>query len=62
MAEEGGDEQVARLLAKENRSVLILYGSETGNGEEIASEMGLMAERLHFYTVVDEMDSFKLVS
>lgn len=39
----------------------VLYGTETGNAEEIAVELGNMAERLHFKTTVDEMDSFKLV-
>lgn len=39
----------------------MLYGTETGNAEEIAVELGQMAERLHFKTTVDEMDSFKLV-
>jgi sulfite reductase alpha subunit-like flavoprotein len=39
----------------------VLYGSETGNAEDIAVELGRTAERLHFQTTVDEMDSFKLV-
>lgn len=39
----------------------VLYGTETGNAEEIAMELGDMASRLHFQTTVDEMDSFKLV-
>ncbi|KAK0714976.1 hypothetical protein B0H67DRAFT_488069 [Lasiosphaeris hirsuta] len=55
--EEG---QVAQPLSINGRSIVILYGSETGNSEEIALELGKMSERLHFRTVVDEMDSFKL--
>ncbi|KAK3353504.1 hypothetical protein B0T25DRAFT_454861 [Lasiosphaeria hispida] len=55
--EEG---QVAQPLSIGDRSMVILYGSETGNSEEIAHELGKMAERLHFRIVVDEMDSFKL--
>ena len=54
-------EQVARLSTSENRSLLILYGSETGNAEEVASELRDMTERLHFYCEMGEMDSFKLV-
>ncbi|KAK0745081.1 hypothetical protein B0T21DRAFT_381147 [Apiosordaria backusii] len=38
----------------------ILYGSETGNAEEIAIELEDMARRLHYQTKMDEMDSFKL--
>ena len=45
----------------ESRSVLILYGSETGKAEDSAVELGSMIQRLRFDTVVDEMDSFKLV-
>jgi sulfite reductase alpha subunit-like flavoprotein len=43
------------------RTMVVLYGSETGNAEEIAKEIGDLAERLHFQTSVGEMDSFKLV-
>ncbi|KAK4204901.1 putative NADPH reductase TAH18 [Triangularia verruculosa] len=38
----------------------ILYGSETGQAEEIAIEVEEMARRLHYQTRMDEMDSFKL--
>lgn len=51
---------VAKPAAIEGRNIIILYGSETGNGEEIAMELAKMAERLHFNTIVDEMDGFKL--
>jgi len=44
----------------DGRTMAILYGSETGNAEEVAKELGKMAERLHFQTSVGEMDSFKL--
>ena len=43
------------------RSMAILYGTETGNSEDIAHELADMAERLHFQTTVDEMNSFSLV-
>ena len=52
---------VAKPVAIEGRDMIILYGSETGNSEEIAMELAKMAERLHFNTVVGEMDGFKLV-
>lgn len=38
-----------------------MYGTETGNSEEIAGELCKMAERLHFEAVLDEMNSFSLV-
>ncbi|KAK1834334.1 hypothetical protein QBC39DRAFT_389420 [Podospora conica] len=54
------DKQVVRTPVPEHRTMIILYGSETGNAEEIAMALGKMAERLHFQTQVDEMDNFKL--
>lgn len=45
-----------------NRSLLVLYGTETGNSQEMAQEIGWAAERLRFRTVVEEMDSVGLVS
>ncbi|KAH6677583.1 hypothetical protein B0J14DRAFT_615726 [Halenospora varia] len=41
---------------RHERSALILYGSETGNSQDVAEELGRMAERLHFVTRVSEMD------
>ncbi|KAK4671278.1 NAPDH-dependent diflavin reductase [Podospora pseudoanserina] len=52
--------QLASPVEIEGRSMAILYGSETGNAEEIAIELEDMARRLHFHTRMDEMDSFKL--
>lgn len=46
----------------ENRSALILYGSETGNSEDAAESLGRIAERLRFVTHVVEMDAVDLVS
>ncbi|EED12993.1 NADPH-dependent FMN/FAD containing oxidoreductase, putative [Talaromyces stipitatus ATCC 10500] len=49
-------------MAGENgrtRSALILYGSETGNAQEIAEELGRTAERLHFVTHVKECNDVK---
>ncbi|KAK3379294.1 hypothetical protein B0T24DRAFT_150680 [Lasiosphaeria ovina] len=52
--------QIAQPVFIEGRRITVLYGSETGNGEDIAMELGQMAERLHFQVAVDDMDSFKL--
>ena len=43
------------------RSVLILYGTETGNAQEVAEELGAMAERLRFSTHVAELNQSKPV-
>ena len=55
------DEQVQRAPVIKDRTMIILYGSETGNSEDIAEELGSIAERLRFQTRVDEMDNVKLV-
>lgn len=44
------------------RSVLILYGSETGNSQDMAEEIGKSAQRLHFKPVVEDMNSIQIVS
>jgi sulfite reductase alpha subunit-like flavoprotein len=44
-----------------DRTALILYGSETGNSQDVADELGRMAERLHFMTRVSEMDAVEIV-
>ncbi|KAA8570014.1 hypothetical protein EYC84_002352 [Monilinia fructicola] len=41
---------------RHDRSALILYGSETGNSQDVAEELGRVMERLHFMTRVIEMD------
>ncbi|PYI09947.1 NADPH-dependent FMN/FAD containing oxidoreductase [Aspergillus sclerotiicarbonarius CBS 121057] len=41
------------------RSALVLYGSETGNSQEVAEELGALAERLHFRTHVAELNQYK---
>ncbi|KAF2456439.1 NADPH dependent diflavin oxidoreductase-like protein 1 [Lineolata rhizophorae] len=43
-----------------DRRALVLYGSETGNAQEAAEEIGRIAERLHFDTEVAEMNSVEL--
>ena len=61
MAESDGPDQVARPAVIPDRSMIVLYGSEMGNAEDIAIEIGQLTQRLHFQTTVDEMDNFKLV-
>lgn len=46
----------------ENRSLLVLYGTETGKSQEIAQEIGRAAEGLRFQTQVEEMNDVPLVS
>ncbi|KAK1988581.1 flavodoxin [Colletotrichum cereale] len=50
----------ARVVDLPGRSMLILYGSETGNSQDIAEEIGRDAQRLHFKTRVDEMNGAQL--
>ncbi|KAJ9217136.1 hypothetical protein DTO166G4_1191 [Paecilomyces variotii] len=42
-----------------DRSAIVLYGSETGNAQEVAEELGRLAERLHFSTHVAELNEVK---
>ncbi|KAE9983281.1 hypothetical protein BLS_004703 [Venturia inaequalis] len=42
------------------RSALVLYGSETGNAQDVAEDIGRLCERLRFSTHVAEMDSISL--
>lgn len=46
----------------ENRSLLVLYGTETGKSQEIAQEIGRAADGLRFQTQVEEMNDVPLVS
>ncbi|KAK3991334.1 NADPH-dependent diflavin oxidoreductase 1 [Cladorrhinum sp. PSN332] len=60
MAEPDGSVQVAQPAVIPGRSLIVLYGSEMGNSQDIAIDLGQMAQRLHFQTTVDDMDGFKL--
>ncbi|KAH6625591.1 hypothetical protein C7974DRAFT_203369 [Boeremia exigua] len=42
------------------RRALVLYGSETGNAQDVAEEMGRLAERLRFDTEVAELNAVSL--
>ena len=44
-----------------SRTALILYGSETGNAQDLAEDLGQITERLHFSTHVTEMNGVKTV-
>jgi sulfite reductase alpha subunit-like flavoprotein len=44
-----------------SRSALVLYGSETGNAQDVAEDIGRLCERLRFSTHVAELDSISLV-
>ena len=43
-----------------NRTALILYGSETGNAQDVAEEIGHTTERLRFDTTVLDLNSVPL--
>ncbi|KAI1095767.1 riboflavin synthase domain-like protein [Rostrohypoxylon terebratum] len=44
----------------EDRRILILYGSETGNSQDLAGDLERLGERLHFRTFVCEMNDVEL--
>ncbi|KAM0299688.1 hypothetical protein HYE67_006026 [Fusarium culmorum] len=47
-------------MAVRDRSVLVLYGSETGNAQDMAEELGRICQRLHFKSRVEELDAVDL--
>lgn len=61
MAFEQNSTHVGDVEALDGRKILILYGSETGNSEESANDLERLARRLHFQTLLEEMDDVKLV-
>ncbi|OSS48359.1 hypothetical protein B5807_07830 [Epicoccum nigrum] len=46
--------------AQSLRRALVLYGSETGNAQDVAEELGRLAERLRFDTEVAELNAVSL--
>lgn len=44
-----------------DRTALVLYGTETGNSEEVAEELEAMLEKLHFVTRISSMHLVELV-
>ncbi|KAG6029280.1 NAPDH-dependent diflavin reductase [Claviceps citrina] len=47
-------------MSPPGRTVLVAYGSETGNAQDMAEELGNLCERLHFTTSVKELDHLDL--
>jgi sulfite reductase alpha subunit-like flavoprotein len=54
------DSVVRQQSKPKARTALILYGSETGNSQDVAEEVGRLAERLRFDTTVLDLDSVQL--
>lgn len=46
----------------QDRSALIAYGSETGNANDYAEELGRVLERIRFRTHVSELDAVDTAS
>ncbi|KAI1102265.1 riboflavin synthase domain-like protein [Jackrogersella minutella] len=44
----------------EDRRMLVLYGSETGNSQDLAGDLERLAERIHFRTLTCEMNDVEL--
>lgn len=44
-----------------NRTAAVLYGSETGNAQNVAEELGSLLERLRYDTLVSELNHASLV-
>jgi len=61
MADTNGNRDEAADVELRDRSLLVLYGSETGKSQEIAESLGRLCERLRFDTAVEEMNDVKLV-
>jgi sulfite reductase alpha subunit-like flavoprotein len=51
----------AMSSTQQARRALVVYGSETGNAQDVAEEMGRIAERLRFETEVAELNAISLV-
>lgn len=49
-------------MTSSDRTVLVLYGSETGNAQDMAEELGKLCQRLRFTSRVEELDNVNLVS
>ena len=45
-----------------NRRLLVLYGSETGNAQDVAEELAQLGQRLRFNTSITEMNAVEIVS
>lgn len=45
----------------QDRTALVLYGSETGNAQDVAEELGRILERLRFLARVSELNAIGVV-
>lgn len=63
MADDQAETATATATASrlQDRRILILYGTETGNSQDSAEELQRLAERLHFEADVFEMDDVRPV-
>lgn len=48
-------------MSRRDRTALVLYGSETGNAQDMAEELGKLCQRLHFASAVKELGNVDLV-
>ncbi|KAL1305919.1 hypothetical protein AAFC00_004062 [Neodothiora populina] len=55
-----GHERRSAKNKPRTRSALVLYGTETGNAQDLADEVGRLTERLRFETTVIDLDSIEL--
>ncbi|KAI0106263.1 hypothetical protein GGR51DRAFT_518440 [Nemania sp. FL0031] len=60
MAPDQNSAYTHEVTTLDRRKMLILYGSETGNSEESASDIESIARRLHFQVLVEEMNDVEL--
>jgi len=51
----------AEGLTLGSRTALVLYGSETGNAQDVAEELARMTERLRFTTQISALNETELV-
>ncbi|KAI5357077.1 Putative Flavoprotein-like superfamily [Septoria linicola] len=58
--DDGALAQSTQAQRVPSRTALVLYGSETGNAQDAAEEIGRMTERLRFDTTVLDLDSVVL--
>lgn len=61
-ASEDNQDDGDKAAKVEDRRMLVLYGSETGNSQDLAGDLERLGERLHFRTFVCEMNDVELVS
>ncbi|CAM1511227.1 Fc.00g087400.m01.CDS01 [Cosmosporella sp. VM-42] len=47
-------------MAVQDRTVLVLFGSETGNAQDLAEEVSRLCQRLHFKSRVEELNAVDL--